>query len=110
MNFRSVGWPEAMMVLIASAVVIFAIWLPLTLRRTNPGRLGTGLLLALFFGPFGQLYVRGAAVYVVLMVAVYYLSDRFAPQNIYHLPIAAAISALVMYLRLRAAHRRTEGV
>ena len=98
---RGIGVPELLVGVAIAVCVVGSIWIPLYFRRTSPGRLGTGVILALFFGPFGQLYERGATLYVILILAVYVIADRLVPERSYHVPIAAAISAVVMYVRIQ---------
>lgn len=76
----------------------------LALRKFVPHRPWLAMVLAIFFGPAGHLYLRGAARYVVLMYAAWVGLLVATPLP----PLLSAflltvLSALLMNVRLRKA-------
>jgi hypothetical protein len=84
--------------------VLFSIVAVLALRRFVPHRPWLAMFLAIFFGPAGHLYLRGAARYVLLMYAAWIGLLVATP-----LPPALSaflltiLSAMLMNVRLRQA-------
>ena len=74
----------------------------LALRKFAPHRPWLAMMLAIFFGPAGHLYLRGAARYVVLMYAAWVGLLVLTPlPPLISACLLTVLSALLMNVRLR---------
>lgn len=84
---------------VLSVILFFlAILLPLSLRRRYPRKVWIGILLAIIFGPLGQLYLEGAIWYFLGLAVLFPLFKVLIPE-IAWLSVSL-LSGTVMYYRL----------
>ena len=100
-SLYAMGIPEAIIILIILSLIALSFWLPIHLRKKYPNKLIIGLSLAIVFIPFGQLYIKQAAIYYVVL-----LSFAQVAFFVFSIPMLAVLiisiisSCLIMYYRL----------
>jgi len=67
-----IGGPELLVVFIIF-FLFFPIWLSSFLRKRWPGKMWIGLIMSFVFAPLGQLYVEGAALWIIILFVCHYI-------------------------------------
>jgi len=99
------SFPE--LIFSAALVLIFSayIGLPLLLRLIFPQKMWVGILLSLFFIPFGQLYISGGMYWFLGLGLLEILAATFKSGLFFSL-LAFLASPVIMYFRMAKENER----
>ena len=95
-------------VLIFINLLVFVIgpaWVCLFARKRRPDTPWLGLVLCLLFPVFGQFYLKGAAVYVIVVFACAVILYKLSIVGVWMWVCTGLISAALMYNRFRTRAR-----
>lgn len=94
------GIPELIVILLLILLLVLNIWLPDYLRKKYPNKIWIGLILCFLFLPLGQLYVDGAAIWIIaLFVSMGIFRSIFGDSTLAWLS-TSILSAMIIYYRL----------
>ncbi|WP_031481560.1 hypothetical protein [Maridesulfovibrio frigidus] len=88
-----------LVIVLLIAATLIPIWLGLRLRKTKPRVLWLGMLLCIFFGPIGQVYVKGCIPWILILLGVMIGVQMSLPAN-FATTIMFLASPMVMFYRL----------
>lgn len=86
--------------ILAVGAVILPIWLGFKLRKSMPGVLWVGILLCLFFGPVGQIYVSGWLPWFLILLGICVAAQQFLPPEA-AIAVMVFSSPLIIFFRMR---------